>query len=160
MSQKMFEWVVDINIIPGSKYDQRRVQQIIHYWKTTSGEIFQTYTNSSSKNEIEPHILSVHEGKKLLENEKKSLFKCSLCFHDFDRKDKLKRHTSSVHDEKKTFQCKLCPSYFAKKANLTIHMKLSYSYLFKVERGRAIIRQLFRTNIRPCLKVPLCGTGL
>ena len=53
-------------------------------------EIFQNYTNSSSKNEIEPRILSVHEGKKLLENEKKSLFKCSLCFHDFDRKDKLK----------------------------------------------------------------------
>ena len=35
-----FEWLVDKNIVPGSKFDQRRVQQIIHYWKTTSGEIF------------------------------------------------------------------------------------------------------------------------
>ena len=30
---------------------------------------------------------------------------------------------SSVHDEKKPFKCKFCPSYFAQKANLTIHMK-------------------------------------
>ena len=42
-----FEWLVDKNIIPGSRYDQRRVQQIIHYWKTTSGEIFQNDTNSN-----------------------------------------------------------------------------------------------------------------
>ena len=95
-----FEWLIDKNIITGSKYDQRRVQQIIHHWKMSSGEILQNYTNSSSKNKQEQHIFSVHEGKRFLENEKKSLFKCVVCFHEFDRKEKLKRHVLSVHDEK------------------------------------------------------------
>ena len=128
-----FEWLVDKDIIPGSKYDQRRVQQIIRYWKTTSGEIFQTYTNSSSKHEIEPHILSVHEGKKLLENEKKSLFKCSLCFHDFDRKDKLKGIHYLFMMKKNPFQCKLCPSYLANMGYyhipICLKYRVRYSYL-------------------------------
>ena len=66
-----------------------------------SGEIFQNYTDASLKNKPEQHIFSVHEGEKLYENEKKSLFKCVSCFHKFDWKEKLKRHIMCSLEMKK-----------------------------------------------------------
>ena len=46
----VFEWLVEKNVIIGSKSDKRIVQRIIHHWKESGGEIFQNYTKFSSKN--------------------------------------------------------------------------------------------------------------
>ena len=46
------------------------------------------------------HTSSIHEGKKLLGNKEKTVFRCVVCSKQFDRKEKLKRHVSSVHDDK------------------------------------------------------------
>ena len=55
-----------------------------------------------------------------------SVFKCVICSKEFDRKDKLRKHMSSVHDEKKPFKCEICPFYFAQKAKITVHIKLEH----------------------------------
>ena len=68
------------------------------------------------------HTSSIHEGKKLLGNKEKTVFRCLVFNKQFDRKEKLKRHMTSVHDEKKPLY-EICPYYFAQKAGLTMHIK-------------------------------------
>ena len=98
-----FEWLV--KKLPGSKYDQRKVQRIIHYWKTTSGEIFQNYTNYNH-NQIKEF-----KSPELRHSPNTKFLQSSLL------------NVPSVHEGKKSFKCKFRPAYFTQKANLTKHMR-------------------------------------
>ena len=100
-----FEWLTDKNIITGSKYDQRRVQQIIHHWKISSGEIFQNYTNCNH-NQIKEF-----KSPELRHSPNTKFLQSSLL------------NVPSVHEGKKSFKCKFRPAYFTQKANLTKHMR-------------------------------------
>ena len=90
----VFEWLVAKKVLIWSNSDKRTVQQIIHPWKISGGEIFQNYSKSSSEtnpltcDQNSQHTSSIHEGKKLLGNKEKTVFRCAVCSKQFDRKEK------------------------------------------------------------------------
>ena len=51
-----------------------------------------------------------------------SLFKCSECNSQFNKRGNLNVHVASVHEGKRPFECNLCVKKFTLKANLNIHI--------------------------------------
>ena len=52
-------------------------------------------------------------------------FKCEFCDAVFTRNDNLKRHISSIHEEKKpSYQCQICNFCFTQKSKLNTHIRL------------------------------------
>ena len=49
---------------------------------------------------------------------------CKMCFSKFSQIQELKRHISTVHEEKKELKCNRCDAKFAKKFCLNSHIKL------------------------------------
>ena len=56
---------------------------------------------------------SVHEKKP---------FKCEICEHRSSRKDQMKQHVQSVHEENKPFKCNICDATFSEKGNMKKHV--------------------------------------
>ena len=74
--KKTIQWLREKRFICYSKSDQRTVQNIIHYWKISGGEVFQKYSKSTRTNEeIKP-------------------FTCNTCKTVFKQNSDLDQHTS------------------------------------------------------------------
>ena len=99
----------------------------------------------TTKNGLNRHVASVHEGKKpfscdicdlrfierrnvqrhiLAVHEEQKPYNCSNCVSKFATKSSLKIHQDVVHEGKKTFQCKICGANFTQNSTLKTHMKI------------------------------------
>ena len=99
------------------------------------------------KNQLEAHILKVHEGKKPspLNMKKLSLweatkpYKCSICSTIFISKRNLNKHIATIHNEqldvhilkvhegKKPFKCSICKTVFVAKRKLNEHIAMIHN---------------------------------
>ena len=61
-----------------------------------------------------------------------------ICGHNFTEKRNLKRHTSTVHEEKKPFKCKYCEHTSTLKCHLLIDILL----LYMRERNRLTVKSV------------------
>ena len=55
-------------------------------------------------------------------HENKKQFKCEMCDYYFSQKGDLKRHVTAVHENKKQFKCEICEFTCSQKGNLTVHV--------------------------------------
>ena len=53
-------------------------------------------------------------------------FPCDQCEKVFKRKDQLKRHKQTIHDESFYLECPSCEKIFKRKDKLTQHMKADH----------------------------------
>ena len=105
------KWLVEKNIINGTKSDKRRVQQIVHHWKISSGEIFEKHTSNNEGKISAQQISSVHEEKKPFSSvhEGKKPFECNECNANFEKKAQLNKHSAAnfFPVNKKTLKTKI-----------------------------------------------------
>ena len=73
-------------------------------------------TNFSSEKDLVKHFLVHHEGEKP--------YYCNLCDIKFIAKNTLKRHLSTIHEEK-IFNCSACKKGFSRKDSLLSHLEAS-----------------------------------
>jgi len=74
---------------------------------------------------IAKHILRVHEGNKLKQQDEAMKLQCSICLKKFTSKYNVKEHISNVHQEqkdKKEFVCSICFKVFGVKDTLEKHI--------------------------------------
>ena len=92
------KWLVEKNIINGTKSD-RRVQQIVHHWKISSCEIFEKYTSNNEGKTSDQHISSVLEEKEPFSSvhEGKKPFECNLCDYRCYKRAQMNRHIWRVN---------------------------------------------------------------
>lgn len=109
------EWLIEKNIISGSNSDKRTIQNVIHHWKVTCGEIFQKYDKSSTSKE--PFSCDI------IQNDEK----CDDYEKQFVQNSPLNTHISSVHEGKKPYFFDICNNYFNKKAKLNEHIASTHS---------------------------------
>ena len=77
-----------------------------------------------------------------MENVLNKSFKCVICNTDFTRKGSLgsvKRHISSVHEEKPQFRCEICGKCLTQKSSLSQHISTNHEG-----------KKLFKCNICEC----------
>ena len=88
---------------------------LVTYLKSSFFECPICPSKFGSKQKMNLHIETVHEGKKP--------FECRLCPAKFAQKGDMKRHIETVHEGKKPFECPMCHDRFGLKSNMKHHIK-------------------------------------
>ena len=90
------KWLMEKKILIGIKSEKRTVQNVIHHWKTSSGDFFQNFSKSCSNHEENP-------------------FTCDNYEKGFVQNIPLNNHISSVHEGNRPYLCNDCNKTFEKK---------------------------------------------
>ena len=75
--------------------------------------------------ELEKHISRVHDNPK----------RCSICNLDFSKRNLLRNHVASVHEDKILFNCEICKMEFATKKYLSRHISDVHKENKKLKEG-------------------------
>ena len=87
------------------------------------------YSFSKSGN-LQRHIESVHEGKKIsLDHKREKPNACSHCSAAFYKKSDLRNHIDRVHEKKKPHKCSSCDYSAASKGDVNKHFRKSHENL-------------------------------
>ena len=87
-----------------------------------------------TQNSLNNHIRSIHGEKR---------FSCTLCDFVANRKDTLKAHKESIHENKKNWFCEACPFSSYTKQQFKIHISKRQILLKEVNNLRW--KKLFQT---------------
>ena len=76
-----------------------------------------TTTQDNSKNASTSNV-------NVITRKRDTEYKCAICNKIFQRKDHLKSHSKSMHEDTKRYECPTCASKFKLKHNLTQHQRI------------------------------------